>query len=71
MIQAAFKKVMVTKNLDINDCIAIRTDNASVMVRINNGVHSKLNQENPSLLLMRCACHFIQLAMSYVSANEF
>ena len=39
------------------------------MVGINDGVYSKLKQDNPSLLLMRCVCHSIQLAMSYASAE--
>ena len=36
----------------------MRTDNASVMAGINNGLYSKLKQENPSLILMRYVCHF-------------
>ena len=40
------------------------------MVGINNGVCSKLKQENPSSILMRCVCHSIQLAMSYASAER-
>ena len=68
-IVAALLKLLVTKNLDINNCIAIGTDNASVMVGSNNGVYSKLKQENPSLILLRCVCLSIQLAMSYASAE--
>ena len=59
----------MTKNLTINNCIAIGTDNASVMVGINNGVYSRLKQENPSLILMKCVCYFIQQTMSYASAE--
>ena len=68
-IVAALKKLLVTKNLSINNCIAIGTDNSSDPVGINNGVYSKLKQENPSLILMRCVCHSMQLAMSYASAE--
>ena len=39
------------------------------MVGINNGVYSKLNQENTSLILMQCVCDSMQLAMSYASAE--
>ena len=53
-IVTALKKLLVTKNVNINNCIAIGTDNASAMVGINNGAYSKLNQENTSLILMRC-----------------
>ena len=56
-------------NLNINNCIAIGTDNASVMVVIKNWVYSKLKEENHSFILMRSVCHSIQLAMSYASAE--
>ena len=39
------------------------------MVGIKNGVYAKLKQEYPHLILMRCVCHSIQLAMSYASAE--
>ena len=68
-IVAALKFFLVTRNLNINNCIEMRTDNASVMVGSNNGVYSKLKQENPTLILMWCVCHSILLAMSYVSAE--
>ena len=68
-IVTALKKLLVTKNLNINNRIAMGTDNASVMVVIINGVYSKLKQQNPSLILMRCVCHSIQLAMSYASSE--
>ena len=41
--------------------MAIGTNNASVMTGINNGVYAKLKAEVPSLTLIRCICHFIQL----------
>ena len=65
----SIEKLIVTKNLNINNCIAIGSDNACIMVGINNGVYSKLKQENPSLILMRCVCHSMQRAMSYASAE--
>ena len=45
------------------------TDNASVMVGINNGVNSNLKQGSHSLILMRSVCHFIKLAISHASAE--
>ena len=68
-IVTALKKLLVTKNLNINNCIVIGTDNASVMVGINNGVYSNLKQDNPSLILMRCVRHSIQLAMPNASVE--
>ena len=67
-IVAALNFFLVTKNFNINNCIAIGSDNASVMVGINNRVHSKLKQENPSVILMRCVCQSKRPAMSYASS---
>lgn len=50
--------------------MGIGTDNASVMVGINNGVFAKLKQEIPHLILVRCLCHSLQLAVS-AAAKEF
>ena len=54
-------------NLNINNCIAILTDNARVMVGINNCVFAMLKQENASLFLMRCVRRAIHVAMSFAS----
>ncbi|XP_024869117.1 uncharacterized protein LOC112452903, partial [Temnothorax curvispinosus] len=59
----ALKKTEEMK-LDLQNLLAIGTDNASVMVGINNGV-SKLKAEVPSLILIRCLCHSLQLAVSH------
>lgn len=42
----------------------VGTDNASVMVGINNGVYQKLKSEVNNLVLIPCVCHSIQLAVS-------
>ena len=68
-IDTALKKLLVTKNLNINNCISMGIDNASVMVGINNGVYSKLKQENSSSISLRSVCHSIPLAVSYASAE--
>ncbi|TGZ50748.1 Zinc finger protein [Temnothorax longispinosus] len=51
--------------LDLQNLLAIGTDNASVMVGINNGVYAKLKAVVPSLILIRCLCHSLQLAVSH------
>lgn len=48
--------------LDLQKC-GIGTDNASVMVGRENGVHAKLKFEVPHLV---CICHSLQLAISEV-----
>ena len=63
------QKILVTMNVDINNCITIGTDNASVMVGINKGVYYNLKQDNPSLILMRFVRHSMQLAMYSASAE--
>ncbi|CAH2100390.1 unnamed protein product [Euphydryas editha] len=50
--------------------MGIGTDNAPVMVGVNNGVFSKLKEEVPQLILVRCLCHSLQLAVS-AAAREF
>ena len=46
------------------------TDNASVMTGTNSGVHVLLKNAtgNDNLLLVRCVCHSLQLAMSHALA---
>ncbi|KYQ47821.1 hypothetical protein ALC60_13146 [Trachymyrmex zeteki] len=51
----ALKKTLEEMKLDLQNLIAIGTDNASVMVGINNGVYAKLKAEVPSLILIRYA----------------
>lgn len=56
-------------NLNIKKLIGIGTDNASVMTGTTNGVHQLLKNEtgNENLILVRCVCHSLQLAMSHAS----
>ena len=68
-IVLAIKNLLGTKNLKLTNLIAIGTDNASVMTGINKGVYAKLKTEVPSLILIRCICHSIQLATSHASAE--
>jgi len=63
-ITNAILNTLKIKGLSINKLIGIGTDNASVMVGINNGVHQKLKEHNPSLILVPCVCHSLQLAVS-------
>ncbi|XP_011862741.1 PREDICTED: uncharacterized protein LOC105559223, partial [Vollenhovia emeryi] len=40
------------------------TDNAAVMTGVNTGVYQRLKADIPHLILIRCVCHSIQLAVS-------
>lgn len=60
----AIKKALTKYNFDIKNLIGIGTDNASVMIGINNGVYAKLKQEIPNLILIRCVCHSLHLYLA-------
>lgn len=69
-IVSAIKKTLKRFDLRLENLMGIGTDNASVMVGVNNGVHSKLKEEVPHLILVRCLCHSLQLAVS-AAAKQF
>lgn len=69
-IVTCIKKVISGNNLRLNQLVGIGTDNASVMVGIHNGVYGKLKEDIPSLILIPCVYHSIQLAVSS-AATEF
>lgn len=57
--------------LDINKLIGIGTDNASVMVGNKNSVYTQLKKDVPSLILIKCVCHSVQLAVNYACKHFF
>lgn len=57
-------KMLSKYKLKIEKLHGLGTDNASVMTGINNGVHKKLLDYNPNIILIRCLCHSLQLAAS-------
>ncbi|XP_067118590.1 zinc finger protein 862-like [Centruroides vittatus] len=63
----AIKFSLRNNALDLHKLIAIGTDNASVMIGINNGVYAKLKAEVPALILVRCLCHSLQLTISHAT----
>lgn len=60
----AVKSELCRNNLALKNLLAIGTDNASVMIGVNNGEYKKLKSEIPSLILIKCTCHSLQLAIS-------
>jgi len=52
----ALKKTLEEMKLNLQNLIAIGSDNASV-IEINNGVYAKLKAEVSSLILIKCICH--------------
>lgn len=63
----AIKETLKLFQLNIKNLKGLGTDNASVMVGVNNGVYKRLKEEVPNLVLIRCICHSIQLAVSAAS----
>lgn len=63
-------EVLKKYNLDIKKLRGIGTDNASVMTGVNSGVYQRLKALIPHLILIRCICHSLQLAVSAAS-KEF
>ena len=55
--------------LNLQNLLAIETDNASVMVGVNNGVYAKLKVKLPHLILIKCLCHSLQLAVFQASSE--
>lgn len=66
-IVCAIKETLNEFGLDYKNTLGIGADNASVMTGVNNGVYAKLKREIPGLILIRCVCHSIQLAVSHAS----
>lgn len=58
------KNTLKEFHLQLSNLIGIATDNANVMVGINNGVYQKLKQEVPSLILIRLVVLLTVLSLS-------
>ncbi|KAL0859773.1 hypothetical protein ABMA27_010129 [Loxostege sticticalis] len=69
-ITVAVKKTLLAYGLDIKKLCGIGVDNASVMTGVHNGVYQKLKLDVPHLIMIKCSCHSIQLAVSHASAEH-
>lgn len=68
----AIKETIRSFGLSMGKMIGLGTDNAShVMIGVNNGVYKKLKTDIPHLILVRCVCHLIQLAVSSATVGSF
>ncbi|KAE9528598.1 hypothetical protein AGLY_012173 [Aphis glycines] len=61
-------KTIEEKGLDITKIVGFGSDNASVMVGMNNGVYKKLKEKVPSLI--PCVCHSLKLAVSAATSAK-
>ncbi|XP_053960547.1 uncharacterized protein LOC128864816 [Anastrepha ludens] len=64
-ISEALLKELNKWKLDAKNVIGIGTDNASVMVGSHKSVYVELKKHSPDLLLIKCVCHSVQLAVNY------
>jgi len=69
-IAQSVKSVLQRFGLSIQRLRGLGTDNASVMVGINNGVFQLLKRENPNIVLIPCICHSLQLAVTEASKDQ-
>nr|CAI5822119.1 unnamed protein product [Callosobruchus analis] len=64
-IASAIKDTLDAHKLPLNQLVGIATDNASTVIGINNGLFQILKQDVPNLILIKCVCHSLQLAVSH------
>jgi len=69
VLATAIKTCLKKFDLDIKNMIGLGSDNASVMVNINNGVFQMLKEDNPNLILIIRVCHSLQLVTSHACAH--
>ncbi|XP_053951233.1 uncharacterized protein LOC128858736 [Anastrepha ludens] len=63
-IADAVKSLLLSNNLKISNLIGIGTDNANVMTGSKKSVYTELRKSVPSLKLLKCVCHSVQLAVT-------
>lgn len=64
-IVATIKDTLNKNRINLNNLVGIGTDNASVMIGVNNGVKKKLKNEVPNMVLIKCVCHSLQFLVSF------
>lgn len=61
-IANAMKQCLTDVGLDMQQCLALSSDNASVMTGLHKGVLGLLHAENSRIYGMGCPCHLSALA---------
>ena len=51
-------------DLDLSKCVGFAADTTNVMFGSHNSIVSRLRERNPNLILVKCVCHSISLAVS-------
>lgn len=68
-IVQGIKDLLSSVKLKLTNLQGIGTDDASAMVGVNAGGYAILKKEAPHLVLVRCVCHSLQLAVSKATEN--
>ncbi|KAH9371069.1 hypothetical protein HPB48_013168 [Haemaphysalis longicornis] len=63
-INDAVQAVLGKNSLSPSDCIGLATDGANAMCGHNNSLWRRLQDDNPSITLAKCACHSLDLVAS-------
>ena len=61
----AVKKIVEDAGLDLTKCIGLASDGAANMVGCKNSVWSRMKQECPDIVLVKCICHSLALCAQY------
>lgn len=61
----ALQSFLVSKKLDIKDCMGLATDGCNTMCGRNNSVITKFREVCPNIIHIKCICHSIQLCSSH------
>ena len=66
---AAMKEYLVASGLKFEDCVGYASDGAANMVGEHNSLWSRIVEEAPNCLQMKCICHFFWLCVSSMPSN--
>jgi hypothetical protein len=64
-----FKECLSKKGLDLINIVGVASDGAAVMVGKNNSFFSRLKQEVPHVILVKCICHTSAIISSKACAE--
>ena len=61
----ALKSSLASAGLSLHNCVDYASDGAAVMVGEHNSVWSRIKQESPNCILIKCVCHSLALCIKY------
>jgi len=58
---------ILSNDLNLSNCVGFAADTTNVMFGGQNSVVSRLKEKNPNLILVKCVCHSLSLAVSHAT----